>query len=202
MTRSSVMALVTATLHELVSVAVKDAVPGAEIKVQAPRAASPGVRAETSIYCYQVSPNQSFRSASLPLRDPAGGQQREDCVALDMRFVISFFGEEAYASERMAEAVVGQLDLFPRITNDVVATFAKAALAGAPPQPRLIRPVDLTPEYLSLEELSKLWTVFHQVAHRLSVQYVASPVIFVAPSPDRIATPPLAFSGARSEVSP
>ena len=31
--------------------------------------------------------------------------------------------------------------------------------------------------YLTLEELSKLWTVFFQVTHRISLHYMAGPVL-------------------------
>jgi len=44
-----------------------------------------------------------------------------------------------------------------------------------------IPPVKFTPVALTIEELSKLWTVFFQTAHALSITFTASPVLI---SPD------------------
>jgi hypothetical protein len=43
--------------------------------------------------------------------------------------------------------------------------------------------VTLTPAFLPLDELSKLWTAFFQMAPRLSLQYIAGPVLVDADLP-------------------
>ncbi len=190
MTRPSKLALVTSTIYEMVRIVVQDAAPGATVKVAPPRAISPGAPPEVNVYCYQITPNETHRNDSLALRNAAGAQVQEDHIAVDLHYLITFSGEDDYASERMAEAVIGQFNLFPTITDEAVKKLSGVLPIGGKEPPTLLRPVNLTPQYLRLDELNKLWTVFSQAAHRLSVQYVASPVLFTAPTPNAIVRSP------------
>lgn len=194
MTSQSTLALISSALAEMVRSAVRDAAPTAKVKVSPPRAVAPSSGPEVNVCLFRIAPNPGFRNAALPLRDASGDQTQPDRIALDLHYLISFHGEEDMASERMAESVISQLDLFPTITEQALDELTGYAAPGHGPakplRPALLQPVRLTPAFMNLEELSKLWTVFFQVAHRLSLQYVASPVIFEAPDGGAVKPPP------------
>lgn len=102
-------------------------------------------------------------------------------VPLILNYLIAFYGEQDVAAERMMGSVVGQLHASPILARDQIEKVieSNAFLAGSDlaSQPESIK---LTPVYLSLEDLSKLWTVFFQVAHRLSLIYQVSVVMIEA----------------------
>ena len=102
-------------------------------------------------------------------------------VALDLHYVLSFFGNEAQLDpQRLMGSVVRTLNSFPvltrRMINDTVASTALGFLAATnlADQDELVK---LTPTDLSLEDLSKLWSVFFQTPFVLSVTYRASVVL-------------------------
>jgi hypothetical protein len=94
---------------------------------------------------------------------------------------LSFYGDEAQLEpQRMLGSVVRTLHTRPvltqRMIRDTVSDPDNAFLASS----NLADEVELikfTPSSLSLEELSKLWSVFFQVPYALSVAYQASVVL-------------------------
>ena len=70
----------------------------------------------------------------------------------------------------------------PTIPNHDSAVRARSAFAFLHDSdlPRQLDRIKIVPETLSLDELSKLWSVFFQIAHRPSLQYVASAVLLDA----------------------
>lgn len=174
------IATVTAVIKEALQAAVHAAVPGAVVRVGPPRAPTPSTGPEVCLYLYQVTPNASLRNQRLPTRDERGLLQPAE-AAIDLHYLISFFGDQDLASERMAGKVVEHFNTFPVLTPQQVDSAihhqGPHSFLSASDLARAQEPVRVTPTYLTLEELSKLWTVFFQVAHRLSLQYIAGPVL-------------------------
>ena len=175
------LAVITAAIQEIVQAAVHEAVPGATVRVGPPRAVPPGEK-EVNIYLYRLSPNAELRNDDLPTRSADGTQLlKRPCEAIRLHYLISFAGEDHLATEIMLGRVISVLHAMPVLTAETVARIA----GGNGSYPYLAdsdlgacsEHVKLTPEYLSLEELSKLWTVFFQLAHRPSLQYVVTPVM-------------------------
>src|SRR5918995_2327310 len=172
------VATVTATLSRTLSAAVGTDVPAVNVTTLRPdEAPERGV----NVYLYQVGPNAALRTAALPPRRDDGRLVQRPRVALDLHYLLSFYGDEAqFEPQRMLGSIVRTLHTRPVLTQqmirDTVSDPDNAFLASS----NLADEVELikfTPSSLSLEELSKLWSVFFQVPYALSVAYQASVVL-------------------------
>ena len=172
------VATVTATLSRTLAAAVGTDVSAANVTTLRPDdAPDRGV----NVYLYQVAPNGAWRNADLPTRRDDGRLVQRPRVALDLQYLLSFYGNEAqFEPQRLLGSVVRALHARPVLTRqmirDTVSDPDNAFLAGS----NLADEVELikfTPSSLSLEELSKLWSVFFQVPYALSVAYQASVVL-------------------------
>ena len=175
------IAAITVSIREIVQAAVQAVVPGVSVRIGPPRAV-PASQMEVNIYLYRLSPNAFNRNEELPVG--SGGGTVIPRVALDLHYLISFSGEEHLACEVMlgkvvaalhAKAALGAEDLAGVLGEGAAFPFLEQGYSA--PQREQVK---LTPEYLTLDELSKLWTVFFQEPHRPSLQYVASPVMLEA----------------------
>jgi len=144
-----------------------------------------------NIYLFQAVPNVTWRNADLPTRSAGGALVQRPRVALDLHYLLTFYGNEAnLEDQRLLGHVVSTLHDEPLLTRARIAeaiadadfsTFlADSDLASE------IEQVKFIPLSFNLEELSKLWSVFFQTPYHLSMAYVAS-VIFIErqPMPDR-----------------
>jgi Pvc16 N-terminal domain len=172
------IATVTATLSRTLTAAVGTDVSAVNVTTLRPDdAPERGV----NVYLYQVGPNGAWRNADLPTRRDDGRLVQRPRVALDLHYLLSFYGDEAqFEPQRMLGSVVRTLHARPVLTRqmirDTVSDPDNAFLANS----NLADEVELikfTPSSLSLEELSKLWSVFFQVPYALSVAYQASVVL-------------------------
>ena len=134
------------------------------------------------IYLYQVSPNPALRNNDLPTRDSDGKLTNRPQAALDLHYLIAFYGnQQNLEAERMLGAVVRNLHARPLLSRQSIqetisshAELAGSNLADA------IEKVRFTPAATSLDELSKLWSVFFQTPHALSIAYRADVVLIEA----------------------
>ncbi len=139
-----------------------------------------------NIYLYQVTPNPAWRNADLPTRDSNGALRQRPQTALDLHYLLSFYGDEVQmVPQRLLGNVVAALHakpvLSPEQIRDTLQTasddeFAKGTVLQNSDLAEQIEHVRFTPTSLSLEELSKLWSIF-QVPYVLSVTYQASVVL-------------------------
>ncbi|GAC1356112.1 MAG: DUF4255 domain-containing protein [Ktedonobacteraceae bacterium] len=140
--------------------------------------------ARINIYLYQVTPNASWRNVDLPTRRVDGTLIQRPKVALDLHYMISFYGDEnQLVSQRLLGSVVRTLHAQPQLARERIRhTIAPAGTDDSrifPNFPFLrsstlaedIELVKFSPLHLSLEELSKIWSVFYQIPYTLSVAY-------------------------------
>ena len=176
------VATVTATLQQVLQSAIGADVPGAKATMVRPDAPGHGVpEVGVNIFLYQIAPNPALRNADLPTRTPDGKASQRPVAALDLYYLMSFYGKEGQLEpQRVLGSVVRQLHSRPlltrqmirdTVTNPTYSYLAASNLADA------VEPVRLTPMGLSLEELSKLWSVFFQTQYALSAAYRASFVL-------------------------
>jgi hypothetical protein len=177
------IATVTATLQRVLQAAVQADVPGAGVST-----VRPGEGANThlpptgiNLFLYQVAQNPHRSNLDLPTRRSEGDLVQRPQVALDLNYLLSFYGDDlALEPQRLLGSAVGFLHSQPVITRAqieaAIADNAKPFLANSDlaEQPELVR---LTPVAISLEELSRLWSVMLQVHYILSVAYKASVVL-------------------------
>jgi hypothetical protein len=186
------VATVTGTLQRM----IKDAVSmfGAAVAVTMRRpdgaAAAPGPGIH--IFLYQVTPNAAYRNADLPMRRANGDLLQRPQTALVLHYLLSFAGDDgklepqrllgAVARHLHAHPLLSQKDIEDTIKNPPLKDVLGASNLGAQPEP-----VRITPLSLSLEELSKVWSVFFQTPYLLSVAYQASVVLIET---DDVPAPP------------
>jgi len=174
------IATITATLLRVLDHTAKLVVPGASANVKRPDSdAIAGAGTGINVFLYQVLPNTAYRNADLPTRRSDGQLMQRPQVALALRYLLSFFGDDTKLDAHiMLGAAARELHAHPVLTTleiqQTVATRPELALSNLADQTDLVR---VTPLSLSLEELSKLWSTFYQVPYVLSVAYEASVVL-------------------------
>lgn len=177
------IAAATAALRALLEDVVAGVVAGSEATVARPGDTpdmTPAVGA--NVFLYGITPNAAWRNADLPARRAGGDVAQRPAAALDLHYLISFYGDDRLLeTHRMLGAVVRTLHARPVLPRELLrqvtqstASLNAADLSEAP------EPVRLTPVLLNLEELSKLWSVLFQVPYALSVAYQASVVTLEA----------------------
>jgi len=174
------IATVTETLRrQLLSVVPTD-VPLADVSARRPDAPVGAQAPRINIYLYQVSPNAAFRNADLPTRREDGSVIQRPRSAFDLHYLLTFYGDESeLVPQRLVGSVVRSLHTRPVITHAMIQdTKANVGFLAASNLDEEIESVKFTPLPLSLEELSKLWSVFFQVPYMLSLAYHAS-VVFI-----------------------
>ena len=132
-----------------------------------------------NIYLYQATPNPSWRNDDLPTRSAGGTIVQRPRAALDLHYLLTFHGDDAnFEPQRLLGTVAHVLHARPVLDRDTVraAILAKPILATAD-LADAVELVRFTPMPLSLEELTKLWSVFLQTKYILSAAYQASVVI-------------------------
>jgi hypothetical protein len=103
-------------------------------------------------------------------------------VPLNLSYLFSFYGNELELEpHRLLGSVVSAIHAQPRLLpQSIQRTLERESYlrdSDLAFQVAQVENVTLTPIGLSLEELSKLWSVFFQVPYALSVAYLASTVL-------------------------
>jgi hypothetical protein len=174
------IATVTASLAQFVQDAVKKDVAGTTVTIARPdsaNAALPGKR--VNIYLYQVTPNAAWRNSDLPTRSDNGRLMQKPRVALDLHYLLTFYGNEAnFEPQRMLGSAVRALHSQPVLTRELIRLTVKSTTdlttSNLAEDSELVK---FTPTSLSLEELSKLWAVFFQTQYTLSITYQGTVVL-------------------------
>ncbi len=178
------IATVTAALGRIVHAAAEASGVGS-VSLDFGRPTVPGdgqTSRKVQVYLYQVSPNAALRNSDLPTRGPDGKLVERPQAALDLHYLLAFYGsQQTLEPERMLGAVARNLHARPLLSRqaiqDAISSHPElnsSNLADA------IERVRFTPAAVSIDELSKLWSVFFQTPHALSVVYHANVVLIEA----------------------
>lgn len=194
MSNALAIATVTATLRRVLQDAVNPDVAGAKVTTVRPDSlTAPNPAPGVNIFLYQVTPNPALRNSDLPTRNGSATVVQRPRAYLDLHYLISFYGSDAELEpQRLLGGVTRALHGRPIVTRkairDMLGDAAFAFLAGSnlADAEEVVR---LTPTALSLEELSKLWSVFFQTPYALSVAYHASVIAIEAQETPRAALP-------------
>jgi hypothetical protein len=157
--------LAIANVTSALKAVLSDAVGGADVTHTRPGASGNGGQS-VNVFLYGVTPNASLRNEHVPTRRADGSVVQRPQTALDLHYLLSFYGDESLLEpQQLLGRSVRALQSTPTIGLPD---------SGSSTSPELVR---LTPGALSLEELSKLWSVFFQTPYALSVAYEASVVL-------------------------
>ena len=145
-----------------------------------PKAPEPNL-VGVNLYLYQVEPNADLRNQGLPTRNS---------TALNLNYLLTFYGKAtSQEPERLMGSTIAEILKQPILTPEFIHQTIKhhekshkdsyLVRSDLAQQIELVR---LTPIFLDLEELSKLWTIFFQVTHDLSIAYQAAAVLLDSPT--------------------
>jgi hypothetical protein len=186
------IATVTATLSQVLQAAVGADVPGATVTTARPDNAGDGTPAtKVNIYLYQVTPNAAWRNADLPTRGPDGQLMQRPQVALDLHYLLTFYGNETELEpQRLLGAAVRTLHARPVLTRQMIRdTVSSVPFLASSNLADSVELVKFTPIPLALEELSKLWSVFLQTPYVLSIAYQGTVVLIESEEAPQAALP-------------
>ena len=181
------VAVVSAALRRLVMGAVQADVPGAQVTTLRP--AEPGITSGipdvgVNLYLYETAPVAALRNSALPARRVDGSVMQRPAAALELHYLFSFYGNEgALEPQRLMGSTIARLTAEPLLTRtrveDTLADPLTPFLANSDLGDQ-IDSVKFTPLSLSLEEMSRIWSVFFQTRYTLSMAWRAS-AIFIEP---------------------
>lgn len=177
------IATVTATLQRALQTAIQADVPGATVST-----VRPGEGASTNlpttgvnIFLYEICTNPHRNNDHLPTRNFSGDVVQRPQIAVDLHYLLSFYGDElTLEPQRLLGSTLAYLSSQPLLTRSQIAsavgdaTKPFLATSDLADQTDLVR---LTPLSFTLDELSRLWSVFLQTHYVLSVPFKASSVI-------------------------
>jgi len=200
------IAVVTATLKRLLQAAANQAVPQTDLRVGTPVAKlGEDGKPLINLFLFRVMPSATQRNAHMPSRLSDGSRRNRSQLALDLHYVLSFYGDAAnFEPERLFGAAALALEDAPGLAlsaieaaiNDNATALGGADLADDKPSIR----VQL--ESHSLEEFTKLWSVFFQVPYALSATYTASHVVIEVQDRLADAIPVLRRDGFAAPIGP
>jgi len=180
------IAALTATLRNLLNQVIDD-VPGATVTARAPDRARVNVTGNSlNLFMYRASPNAAWRNQDLPAQTRNGEPPRPP-LALNLSYLVTAYGDndDEVAAHRLLGQAMSILHDHAVLQPDEI----EVALPGNDLHLQVER-VKITPEALSVEDISKLWAAF-QVEYRVSTAYEASVVLIESTRPRRSPLPVL-----------
>lgn len=200
------IATVTAALRQRLvnAVGAETGVSDATVEVKRPDStagAGDGLP-RINLYLYLVQPNPACRNNDLPTRRSDGTLAQRPRTALNLHYLLSFYGDEnTYEPQRLLGCVIRAMQNQPVLSRDEITNAVatdKEHLDGSNLAEEFER-VRFTPLPFSLEDWSKVWPVFFQTPYVLSVAYQAAVVLIES---DETPQPALTVRRAMLKVTP
>lgn len=200
------IAAVTAVLKDILNNRAIDASVGNVIvTAKPPDKIKTDAHEETqlNLFLYQVTPNQGWRNVGQPSVGSDGGSRTSNPpLALDLHYMLSAYSDEEFKAEVLLGYAMQALHETPVLTREMVRnhfTVDPSGLTGAGLPPPLnsvsageladqVELVKITPQVLSSEEISKLWTAFG-AHYRPTAGYQATVVLIEGRRPTKAALP-------------
>jgi hypothetical protein len=153
-----------------------------------------------NLFLYRVTPNLGWQNAELPSHGSDGTRRTAAPVAVDLHYVISAYGkQDLHAEVLLGHALLllhGTRHLTRAAIRDTFAgggggglSAAEAALLGGSGLDGQEEVIRLAPEQLTIDDISKLWSVFGE-RYRLTLAFNAS-VIVLRPDEAGAQNPPV-----------
>lgn len=187
------IATVTATLQKILQDTVQADVEGARVTTVRPDSVGRSVpETGVNIFLYRVAP-VNWRNADLPGRRSTGEVIKRPQIALDLNYIITFYGNEVELEpQRLLGSVVRTIHSKPVLSQELVQSTVNDSSFRYLRESNLaeqVESVKFMPLSLSTEDLSKVWSVLFQTPYALSVAYQASAVLIESEEIPRRALP-------------
>ncbi|MEL7037553.1 MAG: DUF4255 domain-containing protein [Cyanobacteria bacterium J06592_8] len=188
------VATATATLQRILQRAVQRDVEGARVTTVRPDG-STGSIPETGVnlYLYHIKRNPALTNQDTPNFQRRGEITRRRQAALDLFYVVSFYGNDGdLEPQRLLGSVVQTLEDQLVLSADMIRaaiadpTFTYLADSDLAEQVEQIRSEFIS---VSTDELSKIWSVFFQTPYALSLVYKVTVILVESDVAGRSALP-------------
>ncbi|HET8841626.1 MAG TPA: DUF4255 domain-containing protein [Ktedonobacteraceae bacterium] len=138
-------------------------------------------RPQLNLYLYRLTPDTGWRRAASDSVHRAPGEQE---LTLNLHYLLSAYGERDFQSEMLLGVALECLQTFASLEGERLHTTLDTLMSRKSNNvtlttllrsagPARLEQLKVTPEFLNLEELSKLWGSF-QARARLSITYQVS----------------------------
>ncbi|MBF2065979.1 MAG: DUF4255 domain-containing protein [Calothrix sp. C42_A2020_038] len=172
MSNSLAIAAVTATLTHLLNDGIILDTPGTTVTAKPPEKARNTRNNQLNLFLYQTMPNAAWRNMDMtPQVKP--GETGQPPLALNLFYLITAYGEDEddIKSHRLLGKAMSILHDHPLLdANEIRDALPDNDLY------QQIERVRITPQPMSLEEMSKLWMMF-QTQYRISAAYQVAVVL-------------------------
>ena len=195
MSNALAIAAVTKTLLNLITHGVSE-MPGQKVTALPPEKARKASEDQINIFLYHTPLNAAWRNRDMP-RQIRPGETGQPPLGLNLHYLITGYGKDD-------EDILGQkwLGKAMSILHDhpvLGAKEIKDALAASDLQDQIER-VRITPQSISSDEMSKLWTAF-QAPYRISMAYEVDVILIESMRPSQTPLPVLARGADDSGAS-
>ncbi|MDJ0726164.1 MAG: DUF4255 domain-containing protein [Prochloraceae cyanobacterium] len=198
------IASVTATIQQLLQYTVQNDVRSARVTTLRPDTLNKeNTEKGVNIFLYRVAP-VNWNNADLPGRRSPGQPLKRPHIALDLNYILTFYGNETQLEpQRILGSVVRTLYSNPILDKETIqSTIRNYEYLSESNLAEQIQSVKLIPLPISTEDLSKIWSVLFQTPYSLSVAYQASMVLIESQEIPRRALPVRQFMPKVSSVKP
>ena len=206
MSNANALATVTAALASALAEVASTAVDGSRVFIGRPERRADPQRNEPSIniFLYQATVNPNWRNADAPTRDSKGRLIKRPAIGLDLNYMLTFYGP-GFVPQILMGHTISRLHARPLLSQINIA--GALGESGSIPGDSLLKDTDLdqfemirfSPMHFTLDEMSRLWSVFFQTPYDLSIAYQASVVLIEAM--DLVPQPALPVLGVETRVS-
>lgn len=193
MSNTLAIATTTATLQQLLQSNINQDpnLPGAQVNILRPKTPTSDDTAEIGLYLYMSKTNTAYRNMDLPTRDAQGRLISQPITGLDLYYLLTFYGKESELEpQKLMGNVVRTLTDEPILTRERIQAVVEAnpnmISSNLAEQIEIIK---IAPLSYSLEELSKIWSIFFQVPYSLSLAYQTSVTVINSEQPIITAKP-------------
>ena len=192
MSNSLAIGAVTATLRNVITTGISTEGGGIAVTTLPPDKAQTFGQGDgagrINLFLYQTQYNAAWRNTDMP-RQVRPNETGQPPLALDLYYLLSAYekndGDASVLAHRLLGRAMRSLHDHPLLGADEI----RAALPDNDLADQIER-VRITPQPLSLEELSKLWMIF-QTGYRISAAYQVSVVLIESTRPSRTPLPVL-----------
>jgi hypothetical protein len=141
--------------------------------------------AQLNLHLYRLTPNTGWRRTGMATTQ--GEQQDDRPLALDLHYLLTAYGEQDYQTEVLLGYAIQCFYEMPILTRETLrSSLASSASNNGGNAPlaavslttlaEQLEQIKISPEFLSLDEMSKLWSSL-QTRARLSVAYQVSMIL-------------------------
>ncbi len=198
MSNSLAIAATTATLRQLLFTTLNTDLPGTSITTKPLDKARNGNGNQVNLFLYQTTINTAYSNLDMPGRVKSG-ETGVPSLALNLHYLITVYGENDDDTNPNSHQLLGRamsvLHDHPLLGREEI----KNALMGNDLHEQVER-IRITPQSLSLDELSKLWNTF-QTGYRLSVAYQVTVILIDSTRPAKTPLPVLKRGSADDGIT-